>query len=133
MKSKKSELALALLGGMAIGAALAFLNAPSSGKKTRKKLRKKVMQYGGLVEEIISEGKASWQKFKDRSIDETTDLEAYLAHIVAQGKSKWDLIKDEVETTAEDFENFIDNLVVKGKKSWDKMNAKDTPTEDAIE
>lgn len=133
MKSKKSELALALLGGLAIGAAIAFLNAPSSGKKTRKKLKKKAMQYGSLVEGIVADGKVSWQKFKDRPLDDSTDLEAYLDYLITQGKSKWDVLKNEVETTAEDFENFIDSILAKGKKSWDKMNATDTVPEKDVE
>jgi gas vesicle protein len=133
MKSKKSELALALLGGIAIGAALAFLNAPSSGKKTRKKLKKKMMQYGSLVEDIVAEGKTSWQKFKDSTLDDTTNLETYLDHLVTQGKSKWEDIKNEVETTAEDFEIFMDSILTKGKKSWDKMNATDSAYEKEAE
>ncbi len=122
MKSKTQELTIALLGGLAIGATLALLNAPSSGKKTKKKIKKKIKHYGQVAEDIIAEGKTSWQSFKNTPIDEFQNLEAYLDHLVGTGKSKWEEVKKDLETSTEDFEVFLDSILSKGKKSWAEMN-----------
>jgi gas vesicle protein len=67
--SNKTTTVVALLAGLAAGAALGLLLAPQSGKETRDKLKRKAREAKDRAEELMKEGREKFSKVKDQASD----------------------------------------------------------------
>jgi len=70
--NNNSKIILALLGGVAIGAAIGILLAPDKGSETRKKMADAAKDFGDKAKEKVKEGMAS--AFKSKVNGEAEDL-----------------------------------------------------------
>lgn len=101
--SDRSKLLVTLLVGAAAGVALGVLFAPSSGKETRERMRRKADEAKDGLDELISEGRKKWSEAKGRSNDPEPmsgeDIEEFLQFLMKEGKDLWDRLKKEGEAS----------------------------------
>jgi gas vesicle protein len=67
--SNKTTTVVALLAGLAAGAALGLLLAPQSGKETRDKLKRKAREAKDRAEELLKEGREKFNEAKSQAAD----------------------------------------------------------------
>lgn len=104
MDNSTGKTALALVAGIAAGAALGLLFAPRSGKETRAALLKKGEDLQEDLGERIEQARKEWSKAKGKmsdaasmTKDEVNDFVHYMFH---KGKRAATHIKDEVSSAA---------------------------------
>ncbi len=64
-----ASVALALIGGIAIGAALGVLFAPEAGTDTRSNLGTSLQEFGNTVADKAQQGKEAITNLKDKAVD----------------------------------------------------------------
>jgi len=69
-----SKILLALLGGVAIGAAIGILLAPGKGSETRKKMADAAKDFSDKATEKVKEGMKKASEFKAKINDEMEDF-----------------------------------------------------------
>jgi len=95
-----SAVGLAFLLGGALGACLALLYAPESGKRTRVRLRRFAEEAQGKTEELVKE-------FRDKAEDRAREWRDRVEEVVTAGKEfleeKKDLLTDAYQAGKETF------------------------------
>ncbi|TRX37544.1 YtxH domain-containing protein [Flavobacterium restrictum] len=87
---KTDKVILGVLGGAAAGALLGILFAPDKGKKTRKKIMQKGMDYSDDMKDKFDHVLTAATKKYEAILQEGKDL-------IAEGKEKFTATKDGVE------------------------------------
>lgn len=64
--NNSSKVLVALVAGMAAGAALGIVFAPNKGAKTRKGIKKKVKKMADGVEDAFNKGKDTFNEMKEK-------------------------------------------------------------------
>ena len=101
MSNESGNMLLALLTGTAIGAGIGILYAPNKGRKTRRKIKRKVEDAGHDISKRLSNAKdeliksATEQQDKfERKLDETISTMSYKADdIIATMEHKLENLK----------------------------------------
>ncbi|TDQ11341.1 YtxH domain-containing protein [Pedobacter metabolipauper] len=94
---------IALLAGLAAGAALAILFAPDSGKNTRERISDKAL-------DLADNAKDNFLSIKDKIANGSDSLVALKDRIVDQVKSK-------IDHTTQEYKDFRESELSKGKSS----------------
>jgi gas vesicle protein len=101
MSNDRSNVLVALLAGIAAGAALGILFAPASGKETRDNIRRKGREYGGDLNDLVKEGMDKWTETTGRvkekvhmTADDVTD---FIAFLMDEGRDLKDRLKKEMD------------------------------------
>jgi len=106
MENSNGKTALALLTGLAAGAALGILFAPRSGKETRDALRAKGEDMKGDLDARIEEARNEWSKAKGKMADAASmtkdEVSELIHHLFNKGKQTATRVKEEVTTAAND-------------------------------
>ena len=104
MENSTGRTALALVVGVAAGAALGLLFAPRSGKETRDALRSKGDDMKEDLEERIAQARKDWSKAKGKMTDAASmtkdEVSDFIHYMFKEGKRTADRVKDEVASTA---------------------------------
>ncbi len=87
---KTGKLVLGLLAGVAAGAVLGILFAPSKGTKTRKRLMSKAGKY-------TDELKEKYDGMADAVAEKYDELKADAENIISKGKEKYNGLKTEIK------------------------------------
>jgi gas vesicle protein len=72
--NSSSKVILALLGGVAIGAALGILFAPEKGSETRQKIADKAKEFGEKTKQKFSEGIRNAKHKKEQAESEVGEF-----------------------------------------------------------
>ena len=72
--NSSSKVLLALLGGVAVGAAMGILFAPDKGSETRKKVADAAKDFSDKAKEKVKEGMKMASGFKSKVNDEAEDF-----------------------------------------------------------
>ena len=106
MDNSTGKTALALVVGVAAGAALGLLFAPRSGKETRAALRNKGEDLQEDLEERIEQARKDWSKAKGKMADAASmtkdEVSDFVQYMFKEGKRSASRMKDEVSSTAND-------------------------------
>ena len=106
MDNSTGKTALALVAGIAAGAALGLLFAPRSGKETRAALRGKGEELQEDLAERIEQARKDWSKAKGKMTDAATmtkdEVSDFIHYMFKEGKRTAGRVKDEVSSTAND-------------------------------
>ncbi len=104
MDNSTGKTALALVVGIAAGAALGLLFAPRSGKETRAALLHKGEDLQEDVEERIETARKEWSKAKGKMADAASmtkdEVSDFVQYMFKEGKRTAGRVKDEVTTSA---------------------------------
>jgi gas vesicle protein len=106
MDNSTGKTALALVVGIAAGAALGLLFAPRTGKETRAALRGKGEELQEDLEERIEQARKEWSKAKGKMADAASmtkdEVSDFVQYMFNQGKRTASRVKDEVSSAAHD-------------------------------
>jgi gas vesicle protein len=106
MDNSTGKTALALVAGIAAGAALGLLFAPRSGKETRAALRGKGEELQEDLEERIEQARKEWSKAKGKMADAASmtkdEVSDFVQYMFKEGKRTTDRVKDEVTSVAQE-------------------------------
>ncbi|MBK8341621.1 MAG: YtxH domain-containing protein [Flavobacteriales bacterium] len=106
MDNSNGKTVLALLAGLATGAALGILLAPRSGKETRAALRSKGEGMKEDLDERIDEARKEWSRAKGKMADAASttkdEVSELIHHMFNKGKQTATRVKDEVTSAAND-------------------------------
>jgi gas vesicle protein len=98
--------ALALVAGIAAGAALGLLFAPRTGKETRAALRGKGEELQEDLEERIEQARKEWSKAKGKMADAASmtkdEVSDFVQYMFKEGKRTAGRVKDEVSSVAQE-------------------------------
>ncbi|MBK6752962.1 MAG: YtxH domain-containing protein [Flavobacteriales bacterium] len=104
MNNNTGKTALALLTGLAAGAALGILFAPRSGKETRAAIRSKGEDMKEDLDERIEQARKEWSKAKGKMADAASmtkdEVSELIHHLFNKGKQTATRVKEEVSTAA---------------------------------
>lgn len=118
MSNEKTNGILGFLAGAAVGATLGILFAPSSGKDTRAKIRKKANDAKVDMDEMIERAQAEWSKAKGKASDAATmtkdEVTDFVRFLFEEGKD----LKDRL---AKDMNETVDETTEKAKQAADKI------------
>ena len=100
MNNDRSHVLVALLAGLAAGAAIGILLAPASGKETRENLRRKGAEVKDDLSDLVNEGMDKWAKATGRAkekvqmtADEVTD---FIVFLMDEGRNLKDRLEKEL-------------------------------------
>ncbi len=114
MENSTGKTALALVVGIAAGAALGLLFAPRSGRETRAALRGKGEELQEDLEERIEQARKEWSKAKGKLADAASmtkdEVSDFVQYMFKEGKRSASRVKDEVSSAAND-------MAERGKRS----------------
>jgi gas vesicle protein len=96
MSNERSHVLVALLAGLAAGAALGILFAPASGKETRENIRRKGREYKDDLGDLVKESMDQWGQATGRA-------------------------KEKVQMTADDVTDFLRFLMDEGRDLKDRL------------
>jgi gas vesicle protein len=103
MDNSTGKTALALVVGIAAGAALGLLFAPRSGKETRAALLRKGEDLQEDMEERIETARKEWSKAKGKVADAASmtkdEVSDFVQYMFKEGKRTAGRVKDEVTTS----------------------------------
>ena len=106
MDNTTGRTALALVVGIAAGAALGILFAPRSGKKTRAALLSKGEDLQEDLEERIDQARKDWSKAKGKVADAASmtkeEVTDFVHYMFKEGKRTARSMKDDVSSSAHD-------------------------------
>lgn len=106
MDNSTGKTALALVTGIAAGAALGLLFAPRSGKETRAALRSRGEDLQEDLEERIEQARKEWSKAKGKVSDAASmtkdEVSDFIHYMFKEGKRSASRMKDEVSSAAND-------------------------------
>lgn len=106
MDSSTGKTALAVVVGIAAGAALGLLFAPRSGKETRAALRGKGEELQEDLERRIEQARKDWSKAKGKMADAASmtkdEVSDFVQYMFKEGKRTAGRVKDEVSSSAND-------------------------------
>lgn len=106
MDNSTGKTALALIAGIAAGAALGLLFAPRSGKETRAALRSKGEDMSDDLAAMVEQARKDWSKAKGKMADATTmtrdEVTDFVQYLFKEGKHMADRVKNDVAATAND-------------------------------
>ena len=106
MDNSTGKTALALVAGIAAGAALGLLFAPRSGTDTRAALRGKGEDLQEDLEERIEQARKDWSRAKGKVADAASmtkdEVSDFVHYMFQEGKRSASRVKDEVSSTAND-------------------------------
>ena len=106
MENSTGKTALALVVGLAAGAALGVLFAPRSGKETRAALRSKGEDLKEDLDERIEQARKDWSKAKGKLADAASmtkdEVSDFIHYMFKEGKRTTDRVKSQVTSTAND-------------------------------
>ena len=104
MDNSNGRTALALLAGIATGAALGILFAPRSGKETRAAIRSKGEDMKEDLDERIEQARKEWSKAKGKMADAASmtkdEVSELIHHLFSSGKQTAARVKEEVTSAA---------------------------------
>lgn len=104
MDNSTGKTALALVVGIAAGAALGLLFAPRSGKETRAALLRKGEDVQEDMEERIESARKEWSKAKGKMADAasmtTDEVSDFVRYMFKEGKRTAGHVKDELTASA---------------------------------
>ena len=104
MNNNTGKTALALLTGLAAGAALGILFAPRSGKETRAAIRSKGEDMKEDLDERIEQARKEWSKAKGKMADAASmtkdEVDELIHHLFSKGKQTATRVKEEVSSAA---------------------------------
>ena len=112
MKSVNSNLALGLLGGLAVGAILGILFAPDKGSETRKKIADKGKDYADDLKSKYDTLLGSVTRKYENLFQEGEGL-------LADGKAKFDQLKSEGQTKFNDIKDDAKSKFDDAKSKFD--------------
>lgn len=124
-----------LLAGGLIGAALALLYAPKSGRETREDLKRKSRElyddadaYLGDMKEraakIVDEGKQQAELLRQQADAKLREARAKADQLIAMGKQKVNTLSGEAESRLADVKAQAQSIIDEGKK---RFGRKDKP------
>lgn len=100
---KKTNLALGILGGAALGAILGVLFAPAKGSETREKIAQKGGELSdlakGQIDELASIAKSSVQSLANQLANSAEQAIEDGKELLAEGKSKLNDLKKDVKVS----------------------------------
>jgi gas vesicle protein len=100
MSNDRSNALVALLAGLAAGAALGILFAPASGKETRENIRRKGREYGEGLHDLVKEGMDQWAettgRVKDKAQMTADDVTDFLTFLMDEGRDLKDRLEKEM-------------------------------------
>ena len=103
--SDRSNALIALLAGLAAGAALGILLAPQSGKETRSQLKKKGREARDRFDELLDEGHEKWSEAKGKASDAASmtrdEVDDFVRFLFKEGRDLWDRVKADSSTTGQ--------------------------------
>lgn len=106
MDNSTGKTALALVVGIAAGAALGLLFAPRSGKETRAALCSKGEDLKDDMEERIDQARKEWSKAKGKVADAASmthdEVSDFVQYLFKEGKNMAGRVKDDVTSTGND-------------------------------
>lgn len=106
MDNSTGKTALALVVGIAAGAALGLLFAPRSGKETRAALRNKGEDLKDDMEDRIDQARKEWSKAKGKVADAASmskdEVSDFVQYLFKEGKNMAGRVKDDVASTGND-------------------------------
>jgi len=106
MDNSTGKTALALVVGIAAGAALGLLFAPRSGKETRAALRNKGEDLKDDMGDRIDQARKEWSKAKGKVADAASmskdEVSDFVQYLFKEGKNMAGRVKDDVTSSAND-------------------------------
>ena len=106
MENSTGKTALALVVGIAAGAALGLLFAPRSGKETRAALLRKGEDMTDGLAEMVEQARKDWGKAKGKVADAATmtkeEVTDFIQYLFKEGKHTAAHVKDEVAASVND-------------------------------
>ncbi|MBX2973133.1 MAG: YtxH domain-containing protein [Flavobacteriales bacterium] len=109
---------LGFLAGAAVGATLGILFAPSSGKKTRQRIAKRVSHAKDDLDDLIDKGRDEWAKAKGKVSDTASmtkdEVNDFIRFLMEEGRDLKDRLGRDVEDAA-------DNVTSKAKRAADNV------------
>jgi len=106
---------IGFIAGGALGAALALLYAPKSGKELRQEIKVKTDDYLGEAEKYIAEA-------KDKAIDLINEGKKKSEKIIKDARVKSEELLKDAEKVLEEARSKTDELVKTGKEKVDKKS-----------
>ncbi|MFT3885949.1 MAG: YtxH domain-containing protein [Flavobacteriales bacterium] len=91
--SKRSNILLPFVAGMAAGAALGMLFAPRSGKETRAAIKDGATKARNTLEDLVAEGRGTWDKVRKEGTKSADDAGDLLRFLVSEGRDLLDRIR----------------------------------------